>query len=139
MRTAGKPDLPSGGPFTLRVSIPMAIHRKKPSKRQTHNAEIHHAHRLDREGASAHLVEGIARAFYWQRLLDTGQVASGSEIARLEKLHPSTVNELLRMTLLDPQHVLDILKGKQPARLSMLWLTRNKLPGLWSDQLSAEN
>ena len=85
------------------------------------------------------MVEGIARAFYWQRLLDTGQVASGSEIARLEKLHPSTVNELLRMTLLDPQHVLDILKGKQPARLSMLWLTRNKLPGLWSDQLSAEN
>ena len=47
------------------------------------------------------LFHGLARAHYWQWLLDTGEVKSGSEIAQLEGLDPSTVNELLRLTLLD--------------------------------------
>jgi hypothetical protein len=42
------------------------------------------------------------RAFYWQHLLDDGVVASGTDIAKREGLHPSTVNELLRLTLLEP-------------------------------------
>lgn len=50
----------------------------------------------------------------WQRLLDEGRVASGSEIARREGLHPTTVNELLRLTLLSPAVVKGLLAGKQP-------------------------
>lgn len=44
----------------------------------------------------------LSRAFHWQRLIDEGRVGSGSEIAKLEGLHHSTVNELLRLTLLEP-------------------------------------
>ena len=44
----------------------------------------------------------LTRAFYWQQLLDDGVVASGSEIVQREGLHHSTVNELLRLTLLEP-------------------------------------
>lgn len=82
------------------------------------------------------LFQGLARAHYWQRLLDAGEVRSGSEIAKLEKLDPSTVNELLRLTLLDPSLVIDILEGKQPQQVSMVWLTRNALPDLWHEQFS---
>ena len=82
------------------------------------------------------LFQGLARAHYWQRLLDTGEVRSGSEIAQLEELDPSTVNELLRLTLLDPSLVMDILEGKQPQQVSMMWFTRNALPNLWHEQLS---
>ena len=74
------------------------------------------------------LVTCLARAFYWQKLLEEGVASSGSEIAQHENLDPSTVNELLRLTLLDPHIVEDILRGKQPKRLTSLWFTRNPLP-----------
>lgn len=80
------------------------------------------------------LFHGLARAHYWQWLLDTGEVKSGSEIAQLEGLDPSTVNELLRLTLLDPALVMNILGGKPPHEANMMWFTRNALPDLWHDQ-----
>ena len=80
------------------------------------------------------LFQGLARAYYWQRLLDAGEVSSGSEIAQLEGLNSSTVNELLRLTLLDPALVLDILDGKPPPGACMMWFTRNVLPELWHEQ-----
>ena len=80
------------------------------------------------------MFHGLARAHYWQWLLDTGEVKSGSEIAQLEGLDPSTVNELLRLTLLDPALVMDILGGKPPHEANMMWFTRNALPDLWHDQ-----
>lgn len=89
--------------------------------------------RLD-QSSHVTLFQGLARAYYWQRLLDAGEVGSGSEIAKLEGLHPSTVNELLRMTLLDPSLVMDILEGKPPQDVSMLWFATNALPNLWHEQ-----
>lgn len=82
------------------------------------------------------LFQGLARAHYWQRLLDAGEVRSGSEIAQLEELDPSTVNELLRLTLLDPALVMDILEGTQSQQVSMVWFTRNALSDLWHEQFS---
>jgi hypothetical protein len=84
------------------------------------------------------LFQGLARAHYWQRLLDAGEVRSGSEIAQLEELDPSTVNELLRLTLLDPSLIMDILEGRQPQQVSMMWFTRNALPDLWHKQFMPE-
>lgn len=80
------------------------------------------------------LLTALSRAFYWQWLLDGGRVESGSEIARREGLHPSTVNELLRLTILTPDLIQKILKGEQPEGLSILWFTRNRLPMVWSEQ-----
>lgn len=47
-------------------------------------------------------------------------MASGSEIARREGLHPTTVNELLRPSLLSPAVVQALLAGKQPRTLSLI-------------------
>ena len=58
---------------------------------------------------------GLGRAFYWQSLLDTGTMASGSAIAKAERLHPSTVNELLRLTLLAPDIIEQLMVGRQPS------------------------
>jgi hypothetical protein len=60
------------------------------------------------------LLVALTRAFYWQQLLDDGVVGSGSEIAQREGLHHSTVNELLRLTLLEPAIIQSILAGQQP-------------------------
>ena len=87
-------------------------------------------------GINVPLLQGLARAFYWQRLLDSGEVRSGTEIAKLEGLNPSTVNELLRITLLDPFLVKRILEGKHSQEVNMMWFTRNALPDLWQKQFN---
>lgn len=77
------------------------------------------------------LLVALTRAFYWQQLLDDGVVGSGSEIAQREGLHHSTVNELLRLTLLEPAIIQTILAGQQPRCMSLLWFQRNPLPTDW--------
>lgn len=76
----------------------------------------------------------MTRAFYWQQSLDDGVVGSGSEIAQREGLHHSTVNELLRLTLLEPAIIQAILAGQQPRCMSLLWFQRNPLPTDWVAQ-----
>ena len=73
----------------------------------------------------------LGRAFYWQSLLETGAMASGSAIARAEGLDPSTVNELLRLTLLAPDIIEQLMAGRQPRRLTLMWFQRNPLPVDW--------
>lgn len=80
------------------------------------------------------LLEGLARAFYWQHLIDTGVVKSGSNIARAEGLHPSVPNELLRLTLLAPDIIERLMAGQQPRRMTLLWSQRNPLPVDWEAQ-----
>ncbi|HGM5016762.1 TPA: site-specific recombinase resolvase [Pseudomonas aeruginosa] len=93
--------------------------------------------RLADTGAVAHdptIIEAIARAFHWQHLLDSGEFESGAAIARAEGLHPSTVNELLRLTLLAPDIVEQLLAGRQPRRLTLIWFQRNPIPVDWQPQ-----
>jgi len=73
----------------------------------------------------------LARGCYWQSLLDDGVVGSGSEFAQREGLHHSTVNELLRRTLLEPAIIQTILAGQQPRGMNLLWFQRNPLPTDW--------
>ncbi len=93
--------------------------------------------RLADTGAVAHdptIIEAVARAFHWQHLLDSGEFESGAAIARAEGLHPSTVNELLRLTLLAPDIVEQLLAGRQPRRLTLIWFQRNPIPVDWQQQ-----
>lgn len=62
------------------------------------------------------------------------QVGSGSEIAQREGLRQSTVNELLRLTLLEPDIVKAIYAGQQPRCMSLLWFQRNPFPVDWEAQ-----
>ncbi|WP_265287321.1 hypothetical protein [Verminephrobacter eiseniae] len=82
----------------------------------------------------APILAALSKAFHWQRLLDDGTVESGSEIARKEGLHPTTVNELLRFTRLVPSVVQAILAGRQPRTLSLIWLKNHELPWSWDGQ-----
>ena len=93
--------------------------------------------RLAATDAPAHdttFLEGLGRAFYWQKLLDSGAMKSGSDIARNEGLHHSTVTELLRLTLLAPDIIGRLMTGRQPRRLTLMWFQRNRLPVDWQAQ-----
>ena len=80
------------------------------------------------------LMNALAKAFHWQRLLDRGIVHSGTEIAQRENMDLATVNEILRLTLLDPEIVEGILRGRQPEGLTMNWLNTNPIPWEWKKQ-----
>lgn len=79
-------------------------------------------------------LNALARAYYWQHLLDTGIKTSGSEIASEEGLHHSVVNELLRLTLLAPDIIEQLIAGRQPSRLNLMWFQRHPLPVDWNSQ-----
>ena len=93
--------------------------------------------RLAATMAPAHdttFLRGLGRAFYWQHLLDTGVMKDGSDIARHEGLHGSTVTELMRLTLLAPDIIEQLMAGRQPRRLTLMWFQRNRLPVDWPTQ-----
>lgn len=89
---------------------------------------------VNKPATNRHLINAIARAFYWARLIDLGIVKNGSEIAKREGLEASTVNERLRLSLLAPEIIQIILNGTQPKKLTMQWLTRNSFPSDWEHQ-----
>jgi len=124
----------NGGQMKLSTFIPLKIRKRGGSK-----VVVRPDGQVDKTGTSAPqldqpLLVALTRAFYWQQLLDDCVVASGIEIAQREGLHHSTVNELLRLTLLEPAIIQTILAGKQPRCMSLLWFQRNPLPTDWVAQ-----
>lgn len=80
------------------------------------------------------LINAIAQAFYWAKLIDMCVAASGSDIAEREGLEVSTVNERLRLSLLSPEIIESVLNGTQPKGLTVQWLNRNSFPADWEKQ-----
>lgn len=76
----------------------------------------------------------LARAFYWRGLLDTGEVKSGVEIANKEGLTPPVVNTSLRLTLLAPDIIDQLMRGTQPRRINLRWFLRHRFPSDWQAQ-----
>lgn len=82
------------------------------------------------------MIKMLGKAFHWQRLIDTGQYASGNELARAFKLEPGYVAEMLRLTLLAPDIVEAILDGRQPRHVypHLIKGRIEHLPRDWSQQ-----
>ena len=80
------------------------------------------------------ILNALARAYHWQRLPDEGRTASGAKIARQEGLNQSSVNEILRLTLLSPEVVLALLAGRHPKTLTLRWLKNHEMPPDWGAQ-----
>ncbi len=59
------------------------------------------------------LVKALARAHRWNRLLESGRYGSAAELAAAEKINPSYVSRVLRLTLLAPDIVEAIVEGRQ--------------------------
>lgn len=123
-----------GGQVKLSTFIPLKIRKRGASKVVVRPDGAVESPSKVATQIDQPLLVALTRAFYWQHLLDEGVVASGSEIARREGLHHSTVNELLRLTLLEPAIIQAILAGKQPRCMSLLWFQRNPLPTDWVAQ-----
>ena len=72
------------------------------------------------------LVKAIARAFRWQKMLETGQYSTIREIAKAEKINPSYVSRVLRLTLLAPSIVEAVLDGRPTVHLVACIMQRER-------------
>ncbi len=122
-----------GGAVKLSTFIPLQI-RKRGVRKVVIRPDGESSSPTARGQFDSPMLVALARAFYWQQLLDDGVVASGTDIAQREGLHHSTVNELLRLTLLEPAIIQSILAGTQPRCMSLIWFQRNPLPTDWVAQ-----
>jgi hypothetical protein len=83
------------------------------------------------------LVKAIARAHRWQGMLDSGAFSSIEELAQAERINPSYLARVLRLTLLAPEIVESILNGRHdPERVALERLMR-PFPALWGEQLQS--
>lgn len=82
------------------------------------------------------LIRTIGKAFYWQKMIDTGEVANATELARRFKLEPGWVCEVLRMTRLAPDIIRAVLDGQQPRHLNLHALRgrQAEVPLDWKEQ-----
>ena len=61
------------------------------------------------------LIKGLARAFRWKRMLDTGACPTLGDLAASEKISPSYLTRFLRPTLLAPDIIHSILEWPLPS------------------------
>jgi hypothetical protein len=81
------------------------------------------------------LLKALARAYRWRRQIESGDYQSITELAKAQRVNESYACRLLRLTLLAPSIVTDILNGRQSSDLTLKNLMR-ALPARWKQQIT---
>jgi site-specific DNA recombinase len=84
-------------------------------------------------GLDGTLVKALARAHRWQRMLDSGVFMTVAELAKAEKINPSYLARVLRLTLLAPDIVETIASSHDSPSVTLDNLLR-PFPREWSMQ-----
>ncbi len=122
-----QPNLPSE---TVTVRVPFHIRKRGGRKEMI----------LPDDAASQHrhvdntLIKALGRAFRWKRQLDSGEVSTLDELAKREKISPYYLTRVLRLTLLAPDIIEDILDGRLGPQATLAALM-DPFPPLWADQM----
>jgi hypothetical protein len=103
-------------PSTLSLRVPFAV--RKHGRRKLVITPDGTTGRPPTPIDSAHL-KAIARAHRWQRMLESGEFSSMTELAEAEKVNRSYVCRVLRLTLLAPEIVQEILDGRQGPKVTL--------------------
>ena len=65
------------------------------------------------------LIKALARAFRWKRMLESGEFTTINEVAQRERIGPSYLTRVLRLTQLAPDTVDAILDGHQGPEVTL--------------------
>lgn len=79
------------------------------------------------------LLKALARAHRWRRLIESGEYASITELAKAQGVNESYACRLLRLTLLKPAIVVEILDRSHHSSFTLKALTK-PLPVRWDQQ-----
>jgi hypothetical protein len=79
------------------------------------------------------LLKALARAHRWRRMIESGEYASITELAKAEGINQSYACRMLRLSLLAPSIVTAILDGRHDSDV-MLKQVMKPLPVRWDEQ-----
>ena len=82
------------------------------------------------------LLKALARAHRWRRMIECGEYASITELAKAEGVNQSYACRVLRLSLLAPNIVAAILDGRHDCDV-MLKQLMMPLPVRWDEQIAA--
>ncbi|WP_274789808.1 hypothetical protein [Roseovarius tolerans] len=115
-------------PETVTVHVPFRL-VKRGGRKEMHLPDgASRQHKIDNT-----LIKALARAFRWKRMLETGEFASISEVARSEGIAFTYMARVLRLTLLAPDIVEAILDGTQDPAVTLSRVLE-PFPVAWSGQ-----
>ena len=120
---------------TMTVRVPMSFKRRRGRKRivAPDGTELEPASSPPTGEIHSALVKAIARAYRWQRMLESGDFATLRELAKAERLDAAYVSRVLRLTLLAPELVEAAVNGSQTVALDLMKLTSPFSPD-WQEQ-----
>jgi hypothetical protein len=102
----------------LTVTVPMTF-RKRGGRKLVIAPNGADAWALPRARIDNTMVKALARAHRWKKQLDSSRYQTVQDLAEAEKINPSYIARVLRLTLLAPDIVEAILDGRQPPGLQM--------------------
>jgi len=79
------------------------------------------------------MVKALARAWMWQKALDSGKHSSIEELAVKNDINPSYISRMLRLNLLAPDIKQAILDGTQPRTFNLQGMLA-PFPESWEEQ-----
>ena len=82
------------------------------------------------------LLKALARAHRWRRMIESGEYASITELAKAEGVNQSYACRVLRLSLLAPSIVTAILDGGHHSDVMLKDLMK-LLPVRWDEQIAA--
>jgi hypothetical protein len=94
------------------------------------------SHEVPRQRTENALLKALARAHRWRRKIESGEHSSITELAKAENVNQSYACRILRLTLLAPSLIIEILNGRYSSDL-MLKRVMKLLPVLWDEQILA--
>jgi hypothetical protein len=95
-------------PETITLHVPFRLVKRGGRKEMQLAPEVPAQRKTDNT-----LIKALARAFRWKRMLESGEFATINELAERERIAPSYLTRVLRLTLLAPDMVEMILDGLQ--------------------------
>jgi hypothetical protein len=87
----------------------------------------------DRHVHDVTLLDGVARAFYWQHLLDEGRFTSITDIASAEGIDRGQASKIAQLARLAPDIIDDCAAGKARG-ITLQRLIRSPVPVAWDRQ-----
>lgn len=98
----------------IRVVIPLSIRRRNGRPRILPPEDV-----LEQRAQDPHILKTLGRAWAWRRRLETGEVATVSDIAKCENVTDRFVSRTMRLAYLSPDVLERIVIGRQ--QLSVSW------------------
>jgi hypothetical protein len=94
------------------------------------------SHDVPKQRTENALLKALAKAHRWRRKIENGEHASITELATAENVNQSYACRILRLTLLAPSIITEILNCRYSSDL-MLKRVMKPLPVLWDEQIAA--